>query len=77
MHHEDWNEEAEVEEETSPEPTATTEELVFIYSMIKSVASGAWGDDNYTQAQNLIDAGFSEPQVFNLLVAVEERSKAG
>ena len=79
MHPEFDNEVLEVEVEEvlpEPEPKVTTEELVYIYSMIKSVASGAWGETD-EQVQNLLAAGFEENQIYHLLAAVDERSRAG
>jgi len=60
-----------VQPEPSPEPVSIADKI-FIHNMIKSVILGEWGDDQDV-ARNLEEFGFTQDQVFALLVAVDER----
>jgi hypothetical protein len=58
---------------TTLEPaTVTTDDLMFIYNMIKSVARGDWGSSE-EQINQLVDAGFTDDQIEALLDAVDQR----
>ena len=61
------------QDEVVSEPITTISERIFIHTMIQSVIRGDWGDED-EQSDRLSEAGFSEEQIFNLMLAVSERN---